>query len=106
MKRKFKFCDRLCFILLFLSVFISYDIVSADQTKKTRDTNIDETLKYEEIVIIDNDKAIAKFFVEVVSDKERRQKGLMHRKKLNINNGMLFDFKKKMNVTFWMKDTF
>jgi uncharacterized membrane protein (UPF0127 family) len=43
--------------------------------------------------------------VEVAADPTSRSKGLMGRKHLAANAGMLFDFRKPMMAGFWMKGT-
>lgn len=43
--------------------------------------------------------------VEVPKTQEERQKGLMNRKSLEEDSGMLFDFGKDTDTSFWMKDT-
>jgi hypothetical protein len=48
-----------------------------------------------------NDK---KLCVEVVDTPEKMQKGLGERSSLGENQGMLFIFPNKNNLTFWMKD--
>lgn len=45
-------------------------------------------------------------FVEVADSEEERKRGLMWRKKLNNNAGMLFVFKDSSIRYFWMKNTF
>ena len=42
---------------------------------------------------------------EVADTAEKREKGLMFRKSLGENEGMLFIFDKEMKVSFWMKNT-
>jgi uncharacterized protein len=46
------------------------------------------------------------FNVEVVDDEAGRERGLMYRRYLPADRGMLFDFKEEAPVTFWMKNTF
>jgi len=43
--------------------------------------------------------------VEIASNDEERQKGLMYRKELGENEGMLFVFEKDKILSFWMKNT-
>jgi hypothetical protein len=45
------------------------------------------------------------FRVEVVDTNQSREKGLMCRKTMAPDRGMLFDFKKAAPVAFWMKNT-
>ncbi len=44
--------------------------------------------------------------VEVVATPEARAQGLMHRRHLAADAGMLFDFGRPKRVSMWMKDTF
>ncbi len=45
------------------------------------------------------------FEVEIAADEPSREKGLMFRKFMPADRGMLFEFDKDMPLTFWMKDT-
>lgn len=45
------------------------------------------------------------FRVEVVDDAAGRQKGLMGRRELAADAGMLFDYRRPVQATMWMKDT-
>jgi uncharacterized protein len=45
------------------------------------------------------------FSVEVASDPTSQQRGLMFRRELAPNAGMLFDFRNSASLSFWMKDT-
>lgn len=44
--------------------------------------------------------------VEVMKTDAERERGLMDRKAMPANQGMLFDFVKDQPVAFWMKDTY
>jgi hypothetical protein len=46
------------------------------------------------------------FAVEVVDDDTDRAKGLMYRKALPEGRGMLFDFHRDQDVSFWMQNTY
>jgi uncharacterized protein len=46
------------------------------------------------------------FAVELAATDEERSRGLMHRRELPEGTGMLFDFKRDLNVTMWMKNTY
>ncbi len=43
--------------------------------------------------------------LEIAKTAEQRQKGLMFRKRLDENAGMLFMFPQEQELSFWMKDT-
>jgi len=45
------------------------------------------------------------FTVEIASTNEQRQYGLMYRKEMAENAGMLFDFGQSRRVTMWMENT-
>jgi uncharacterized membrane protein (UPF0127 family) len=44
--------------------------------------------------------------VEVARDDASRQRGLMHRRFMPADRGMLFDFKVEAPVAMWMQNTF
>ncbi len=46
------------------------------------------------------------FTVEVADTEPAREKGLMFRKNLPAGQGMLFDFQREQEVSFWMKNTY
>lgn len=45
------------------------------------------------------------FTVEIADTDATRERGLMFRKRMPANRGMLFDFGTPQSVTFWMKNT-
>lgn len=45
------------------------------------------------------------FQVEIADTAATRERGLMFRKSMAADRGMLFDFKKSQVVAFWMKNT-
>jgi hypothetical protein len=44
--------------------------------------------------------------VEIAADEPTRERGLMERRTMAANHGMLFEFPARVPVTFWMKDTY
>ena len=44
-------------------------------------------------------------YIEVADSPEKREKGLMNRKRLAKNNGMIFSFPHAQRLSFWMKNT-
>ncbi len=46
------------------------------------------------------------FSVEVADNEADRSKGLMYRKALPEGSGMLFDFHRDQDVSFWMQNTY
>lgn len=47
-----------------------------------------------------------KFQVEVAADDAMRAQGLMYRRKLDPDKGMLFDFERDQPVSMWMQNTY
>lgn len=60
----------------------------------------------DEIVILRSPHGPVPIRVEVVDTPETRTLGLMHRRHLAADAGMLFDFGRPTRVSMWMKDTF
>ena len=58
-----------------------------------------------EIVIVQTHTGKHVFRMEVAADDASRELGLMHRRHLANNAGMLFDFRTAVMTAFWMKDT-
>ena len=56
-------------------------------------------------VVIDTDHGPVKFKVEIAADEASQHLGLMYRKTMAPDAGMLFDFHQPQYVAFWMKNT-
>ena len=56
-------------------------------------------------IVIDTPGGPQRFHVEIAADKASQARGLMHRKRLARDAGMLFDFHRAVMTSFWMKDT-
>ena len=56
-------------------------------------------------ISVDTSRGRAAFRVEIAGDRASQKKGLMFRKKLAPNAGMLFDFHGAVMTSFWMKNT-
>lgn len=63
------------------------------------------TMAEEKYIIIDKLEGKIKYSVEIADTKDAREKGLMFKKKLPYNKGMLFIFPKSQIVNIWMKNT-
>lgn len=59
-----------------------------------------------DILIINAHNARIKLSVEVADNNRTRQRGLMFRKNLSKNHGMLFVFAGERHRRFWMKNTY
>jgi uncharacterized protein len=58
-----------------------------------------------EVITIDSDHGSETFQVEIAADDATREKGLMFRKSMEPDHGMLFVFPIVEGVAFWMKNT-
>jgi uncharacterized membrane protein (UPF0127 family) len=56
-------------------------------------------------ISVDTPKGPAKFRVEIAADSASQERGLMFRKSLAPDAGMLFDFRQPVMTSFWMKNT-
>lgn len=64
----------------------------------------DIVFKRSSLVIVTGSREI-KFNIELATNDSERERGLMYRKEMGAYDGMLFDFYKEMQVSFWMKNT-
>ena len=62
------------------------------------------TLRQEPLEVATS-KATTKFMVEIADTEAARNHGLMFRKSLAPDKGMLFDFKTPREAAFWMRNT-
>jgi uncharacterized membrane protein (UPF0127 family) len=60
----------------------------------------------EQTVEIASKTGVHIFSVEVVDNDADRAKGLMYRRELPEGRGMLFDFQRDQEVSFWMQNTY
>ena len=58
-----------------------------------------------ESITVDSALGPQRFKVQVASEWPEQQKGLMFRKTMPPNEGMLFDFHRSQMMSFWMKNT-
>ena len=47
-----------------------------------------------------------RFAVELADDAASRRRGLMFRQSMPLDHGMLFDFKRDIYISMWMRNTF
>lgn len=81
-------------IIIITTIIVSFFQIKSAYTETILSNKFSVMIKENEI------------FVEVVDSEEERKRGLMWRKKLNNNAGMLFVFKDSSIRYFWMKNTF
>jgi uncharacterized membrane protein (UPF0127 family) len=56
-------------------------------------------------LVIDTPRGQHSFTIELADTPEERSRGLMYRRSMQPNHGMLFDFQVEQPVAFWMKNT-
>lgn len=59
-----------------------------------------------ENIVIDTDKGPQSFTVEIAADSHSQERGLMFRREMDPDKGMIFRFDPPQFVSFWMKNTF
>ena len=59
-----------------------------------------------EVLSIDAGKGSKSFYVEVVREEKDLNRGLMFRRHMASDHGMLFDYDPPVEVAFWMKNTY
>ena len=57
------------------------------------------------VLVVDTPQGPARFVVEIAADNASRMKGLMFRKEMPPDSGMLFEFPDDHFRSFWMKNT-
>ena len=87
---------RVCYFLLLVIMSIIFTI----QCRSTTTNDICN------IYIINSKNARVVLHVEVADTNDRRQRGLMYRKDMKMDHGMLFVFEQEQTLTFWMKNTY
>lgn len=75
-------------------------LMGAGQSSPTHAT----TLRQEPLEITTS-KATIRFTVEIADTEATRNRGMMYRKSLAPDKGMLFDFKTPREAAFWMRNT-
>jgi uncharacterized protein len=71
-------------------------------------TNLANSLGNGEVVFVDGEAGniLGKISVGIADNEDKRAKGLMGRRSMPENAGMLFVFDKETVLSFWMKDTY
>jgi uncharacterized membrane protein (UPF0127 family) len=59
-----------------------------------------------ELLVIETAGGAQDFQVEIADDPRERARGLMFRRDMPANEGMLFDFGEEEPASFWMKNTY
>ncbi len=89
-----------CFLLTFLTVYLFSSTTPAETFSSTPPA---ETCGIE---IINNRNIKKGLWVEIADSKIKQNEGLMYRKSIQKNHGMIFVFKDERIITVWMKNTY
>jgi uncharacterized protein len=60
----------------------------------------------QETIEIASKSGVHMFSVEIANNDAERERGLMYRKQMASDHGMLFDFQRDQPVSFWMHNTY
>lgn len=93
-----KFLSNLVWVILFFSVNVFS--LTPNEVREIQDESFKITFSKKKIKL-----AGQIITVEVADTMKRRARGLMFRKSLPPNQGMLFDFITAQPMSFWMKNT-
>lgn len=103
----------LAFIVLIIIVFV-YVFLKKDKSENTKKQDI-EVVKEEHVFqkhgelkfkMLESDSIIKLIDIEIAKDDFSREKGLMYRRNMAENQGMLFIFDNEEPRYFWMKNTY
>jgi len=88
---------RLTIALVSVLLFVSAACAASNQPQLDLPT---------ESITIDSALGPQRFKVQLATDWPEQETGLMYRKQMPPNEGMLFDFHAPQMMSFWMKNTF
>lgn len=88
---------KIIYYTLFLVVFVSYSIGSPALSQEQ---------EREELLIETTEGERHTFQVELARTASERAQGLMYRRSLDENAGMLFIYPRAQHISMWMKNTF
>ena len=108
------------FVYFIIFVVVSIAMISLNQTRKknqnreqsgqysqTKNDNPSQFNKEGELSFLDqNDKVITGIDIEIADDDYQTQRGLMYRRSMKEDRGMLFIFPDEEERSFWMKNTY
>ena len=96
--------DKLIYLSIFLVVPIFFSCHNKDINMKFGVDGGDDLKRY--VQFMRGDEILHSFQVELAVSEQERGRGLMYRKELPEDHGMLFIFQKDADHTFWMKNTY
>ncbi|MFK5977931.1 MAG: DUF192 domain-containing protein [Rhizobiaceae bacterium] len=97
-------CLTIFAILAFLAV--QFEVRAQNNAENSSSNSQNSPVKLEtETLELKTGVGTFKFEVEIADDPEERMIGLMHRKKMDLKHGMLFQFGNTSLVNMWMRNT-
>ena len=87
-----------------VAVFLSL-AAACSQTSMPADGQPDLTPLPMEDITVTTAHGPVRFHVEIADDDHEREQGLMYRRAMAADHGMLFDFNPPQQVSFWMHNT-
>ncbi|MFT5392076.1 MAG: uncharacterized membrane protein (UPF0127 family) [Gammaproteobacteria bacterium] len=66
----------------------------------------EKNVQVEPLCIVGPGMRVHRFEVEVADDDAKRQRGLMFRRQMAAEHGMLFVYPKRRSISMWMKNTY
>ncbi len=82
-------------------------VISRNSSTPTSVSSEPQFTKHGELTFLkDNGVILSKLDIELAVDDGRREQGLMYRRQMDINRGMLFIFDDEKLRSFWMKNTY
>ncbi|MDF1748433.1 MAG: DUF192 domain-containing protein [Alphaproteobacteria bacterium] len=94
---------RRFFISLALSLVLPLLVIGEGLSGAARAQDI--VFPVSALTIVTGDGVEHEFTVEVASNNQERARGLMFRESLAFDHGMLFDYKRDIQASMWMKNT-
>ncbi|MDP8232824.1 MAG: DUF192 domain-containing protein [Candidatus Zophobacter franzmannii] len=100
----------IAFILFFYLFKVAFAKFAATKLGSMGDTQAETKqypfTKHGILSVKDKNVHLADFEIEIVETPEKQEMGLMYRKQMAPNRGMLFPYDNPQPVSFWMKNTY
>lgn len=102
----------LLMVILIMAVIFNPDRAIKRMTQNQRNSPASassepEFIKQGELTFFKADSTvIVKIDIEIADDDARRERGMMYRRQMELNRGMLFIFEDEDLRSFWMKNTY
>jgi uncharacterized protein len=99
-------------VILLMVVFLnpnkhSRRMIQSQLNERTSASSEPEFVKQGELTFVKTDSTvIVKIDIEIADDDAKRERGLMYRRQMELNHGMLFIFPDEDLLSFWMKNTY